>query len=67
MRFAGQLYDAESGLNYNYFRNYNSLTGRYAESDLIGLTGGINTYAYVGSNPLTRIDPNGLSFVTLVV
>ncbi|MGZ5078424.1 MAG: RHS repeat-associated core domain-containing protein [Usitatibacter sp.] len=49
--------DAE---HYNYFRDYDPSLGRYVESDPIGLTGGLNTYAYVLSSPLRRADPRGL-------
>jgi len=60
LRFPGQYYDAESGLNYNYFRTYDPVTGRYIESDPIGLDGGINTFSYSNSNPLLNVDPQGL-------
>jgi RHS repeat-associated protein len=60
LRFPGQRYDAATGLNYNYFRDYEPSTGRYVQSDPIGLGGGVSTYAYVSGNPVTRIDPDGL-------
>jgi len=60
LRFPGQYFDVETGMNYNYFRDYEPGTGRYVESDPIGFEGGFNTYAYVGNAPLRRVDPRGL-------
>ena len=65
MRFPGQQYDSASGLNYNYFRDYESATGRYVESDPIGIDGGINTYSYVDNGPLIWIDSHGLQATTV--
>lgn len=65
LRFPGQIYDAQTQLSYNYFRDYNSDTGRYAQSDPIGLRGGLNTYGYVLGNPLKYSDPKGLNPLAL--
>ena len=36
-RFPGQYFDQETGLNYNYFRDYNPVIGRYIETDPLSL------------------------------
>src|SRR5271169_6581565 len=37
LRFPGQYFDAETGLNYNYRRDYNPVIGRYIEADPLWL------------------------------
>jgi RHS repeat-associated protein len=65
-RMSGQYFDVETGLYYNYFRDYAADIGRYVQSDPIGLAGGLNTYRYVTNNPLNLIDPQGLLFGGLI-
>jgi RHS repeat-associated protein len=60
LRLPGQYFDKETGLHYNYYRDFDPSLGIYKQSDPIGLKGGLNTYVYGYANPLALIDPKGL-------
>jgi RHS repeat-associated protein len=59
-RFAGQYYDEETGLHYNWHRYYDPRMGRYLRADPIGVLGGINLFLYAENNPINLIDFYGL-------
>jgi RHS repeat-associated protein len=73
LRFPGQYFDSETGLHQNWFRDYDAAIGRYREPDPLGLVN-VGTFslsapaddpvrqmhAYAESNPLARLDPEGL-------
>ena len=61
LRLPGQRIDEESGLHYNFFRDYDTATGRFIERDPTGLDGGSSEYVYVEANPLRLMDPLGLA------
>lgn len=67
LRFPGQYFDKETGLNYNGNRYYDPSIGRYTQPDPIGLMGGMNRYVYVQNNPVMLVDPLGRSSATVVV
>jgi RHS repeat-associated protein len=62
LRFTNMVSDAETQTFYNFYRDcYDPASGRYCQSDPVGLYGGsFSTFAYVNSNPLSYVDPLGL-------
>jgi RHS repeat-associated protein len=59
LRLPGQMANSETGLFNNGFRDYDPTTGRYAQSDPIGLRGGVNAFAYVTNYPANLVDLRG--------
>ncbi|MDR7152748.1 RHS repeat-associated protein [Hydrogenophaga palleronii] len=63
LRLPGQYEDEETDLHYNWNRYYDPAIGRYVTEDPIGLSGGVNFYAYAEGSPLRLLDPEGLSVI----
>jgi len=60
LRLPGQYADAETGLHYNHFRDYDPTLGRYLSADPAGRVDGPNRYLYALARPLERTDVLGL-------
>ena len=66
LRFPEQYFQIETGLNYNWNRHYDPVTGRYTQVDPLRFVDGPSRYAYVRSSPFMRVDRDG-RWVNLVV
>jgi RHS repeat-associated protein len=60
-RYASKHYDEETGFVYFGERFYDPSLTRWINPDPAGFIDGLNTYAYVGNNPLRFFDAYGLS------
>ena len=56
--------DSSTGLYNHGFRYYDPRIGRYISPDPKGYEAGLNLYVYVLCNPLNRVDPAGLDFLS---
>ena len=60
--YTGREWDPETGLYYYRGRYYDPLDGIFISKDPLGFAGGdTNLYRYVGGNPVSFVDPFGLS------
>jgi len=48
-------------------RYYDPDLGRFLSEDPIGISGGLNLYAYAGNDPVNLWDPSGASATDLVI
>ena len=58
--FQGREYDYATQLYYFRNRWYEPETGRWLSPDPIGISGGLNLYAFCGNDPVNFVDPMGL-------
>jgi RHS repeat-associated protein len=58
--YQGMTLDAVTGLYYERFRNYSPSLGAWTSQDPAGYVNGANTYRFVASSPVGRVDAEGL-------
>ena len=61
--FQGREYDYTTQLYHFRARRYDPETGRWLSNDPIGISGGLNLYAFCSNDPVNFVDPSGLAIL----
>jgi RHS repeat-associated protein len=64
-RLPGQWFQLETGLHYNWHRQYDPTEGRYTQPDPLGFVDGPSVFAYARGAPQGLVDPDGRAVVQL--
>ncbi len=64
--FQGREYDYTTQLYHFRARWYDPETGRWLSNDPIGISGGLNLYAFCSNDPVNFVDPMGLDVWVIV-
>ena len=65
--FQGREYDYTTQLYHFRARWYDPETGRWLSNDPIGISGGLNLYAFCSNDPVNFVDPIGLATTRIYV
>ncbi len=66
-RFTGHDWDATAGHYFAPYRYYRPDLARWLSPDPAGFVDGLNVYGYVRGNPVSQLDPLGLTFLPVII